>query len=707
MARVFLASTYQDLKDYRDAVYVAVRRLGHQSDISLPSLENWASTDQAPLARTLDEVRTSHVVVFLVAWRYGYVPEGQGYSLTELELKTAREASVPCLVFMVPDDAPWPPEHIDEDLTKIRRLRKSLLEQFVVSFFTTPDELARNVALALHQWVATGSLSPDRTLVPANETPAAEVFLSYAHEDNAVAQSLAERISREKWSVFWDREIPVGFTWDDIVEGALDAAKCVVVLWTTSAKNSEWVRIEAAEGADRGILAPALIEETKIPLRFRRIQAANLVGWSPRHADTPGMLALISAIDRLVRGRSADLLGEKGMTGRDSPVDRIIAKLKNNPVAAVLIAIGTVVIALSTFTDGARILLGLLKGQAAESARTELNNLSAEYTPQAFVASVRQGDIRKVRLFLRAGMNPNAKDDESNTALMYAIAESRAEMIKDLLDAKADVNEKNSGGATALDWAAARGQVDTVRLLSDKGAGAETIDEAFISAAEKGHPDVMRVLLEKGARLNEIGASALLAAAGSTTIGVADQDRSETVKFLLSHGADVNVKNKEGWTGLLLAVDQGRTSIVQTLLDGGADVNAKCDCRGYLFGGWTALMMASREGRDEIVNVLVAKHAAADIRNNSGKTALALAAAKGDAAVVRTLLDAGADVNARDGEGRTPLMQAALEGNVEVAKVLLQRGARIEDKDDHGKTALQLARSEANADLVRMLTRPR
>jgi len=88
------------------------------------------------------------------------------------------------------------------------------------------------------------------------------------------------------------------------------------------------------------------------------------------------------------------------------------------------------VIALSTFTDATRNLLRLLKGQSAESARAELNNLSAEYTPQAFVASVRQGDIRKVRLFLAAGMDPNAKDDESNTALMYAIADSRAEMIK-------------------------------------------------------------------------------------------------------------------------------------------------------------------------------------------------------------------------------------------------------------------------------------
>ena len=55
---------------------------------------------------------------------------------------------------------------------------------------------------------------------------------------------------------------------------------------------------------ERGILAPALIEQTKIPLRFRRIQAADLVGWSPDAPDTQGMQALISAIGRCVRGNA-------------------------------------------------------------------------------------------------------------------------------------------------------------------------------------------------------------------------------------------------------------------------------------------------------------------------------------------------------------------------------------------------------------------
>jgi ankyrin repeat protein len=393
---------------------------------------------------------------------------------------------------------------------------------------------------------------------------------------------------------------------------------------------------------------------------------------------------------------------------RAAPADRLLARIKNNPIVAILIAIGTVVIALSTFSNAVRNLLGLLKGPSAASARAELQNLSAAYTPQALVSSIREGDGRKVKLFLAAGMTPNAKDDEGNTALMHAIAGGRTEMISDLVNAKADVNEKNNGGATALDWAAARGQVETVRLLADKGAGAETIDEAFVSAAEKAHPDVMRLLQQKGARLNQIRSRALLVAAGSTIVGVADPDRSETIKFLLSQGADVNAKDQDGWTSLLLAADRGRTPVVQTLLDGGADVNAKCDCRGYLSGGWTALMIAAREGQNDILNLLLAKHAAVDIRNNTGTTALAEAAAKGDAAAVQALLSAGADVNARDEKGRTPLMQAVLESQVEATKVLLQQGARVEEKDSQGKTALQLARGQqAGADLVRLLTTSR
>lgn len=302
MARVFISSTFQDLRAYREAVYVAARRLGHESI----AVEDWAATDQPPLERSLADVRASEVAVFLVAWRYGYVPPNEQYSVTELEYRAALDANVPCLIFLVGDNTPWPREYYDHDSTNISRFRRQLVENHLVAFFDTPETLALQVAVSLHSWVARGSRQPSPTppdAVLATEAPGPEVFLSYAHEDIGVAQFVSERIGREKWSVFWDRTIPVGFTWDQIVEEALDAAKSVVVLWSPAARNSEWVRIEATEGAERRILAPALIAETKIPLRFRLIQTANLIGWNPKAPDTPGIIALIAAIRRCLKGK--------------------------------------------------------------------------------------------------------------------------------------------------------------------------------------------------------------------------------------------------------------------------------------------------------------------------------------------------------------------------------------------------------------------
>jgi hypothetical protein len=299
MARVFVSSTIRDLRLHREAVYIALRRLGHQS----VGMEEWAASEQRPLERSLEAVRQSDVMILMVAWRYGVVLPGQVCSLTELELHAAHDQAIPCLIFMVPESAPWPRTEFDDDLTFIRQFRQKLLEQYTVGFFTAPDQLAIQVATALHEWIASGASAPSPArgeVLLTQSAPAAEVFLSYAHEDTLVAKALSDRIVQEKLSVFWDRDIPVGLTWDEIVESALDAAKCVVVLWSPAARQSEWVRIEAGEAAERGILAPALIAETTIPLRFRRIQAANLVGWTQSSPDTPGVRALIAAISRCV-----------------------------------------------------------------------------------------------------------------------------------------------------------------------------------------------------------------------------------------------------------------------------------------------------------------------------------------------------------------------------------------------------------------------
>jgi hypothetical protein len=106
-----------------------------------------------------------------------------------------------------------------------------------------------------------------------------DIFISYAHSDRARAQNLAKALEQHGWSVWWDPRIPPGKIFDEVIEKALNAAKCVVVLWSKNSVTSDWVKAEATEGKKRKILVPVLIDDVEIPLEFRRIQAASLVEW--------------------------------------------------------------------------------------------------------------------------------------------------------------------------------------------------------------------------------------------------------------------------------------------------------------------------------------------------------------------------------------------------------------------------------------------
>jgi hypothetical protein len=88
--------------------------------------------------------------------------------------------------------------------------------------------------------------------------------------------------------VWWDRVIPPGKQYDDVIEQALAGAKCVVVLWSPASAASKWVRIEAGEAFRSERLVPALIDSnTTLPLEFSRVQAADLSQWQASQASEP------------------------------------------------------------------------------------------------------------------------------------------------------------------------------------------------------------------------------------------------------------------------------------------------------------------------------------------------------------------------------------------------------------------------------------
>jgi hypothetical protein len=90
-----------------------------------------------------------------------------------------------------------------------------------------------------------------------------------------------------------------GSLFDETIESALNSARCVVVLWSKHSVSSRWVKTEAAEGAERGILVPAMIDNAPIPLEFKRIEAADLSDWEGEasHREFDQLLKSVAAYD--------------------------------------------------------------------------------------------------------------------------------------------------------------------------------------------------------------------------------------------------------------------------------------------------------------------------------------------------------------------------------------------------------------------------
>jgi len=146
-----------------------------------------------------------------------------------------------------------------------------------------------------------------------------QVFISYSSKDRAKAQKLVRLIKKKGWSVWWDKKIPAGKAFDLAISKALNEAQCVVVLWSKNSVKSDWVWEEAAEGAERKILVPAVIDGVKIPFGFRRIQTVDLSRWRGT-ASSSNFLNLSKAIEALTH------LPSKGRKKSEKKIAKIASK---------------------------------------------------------------------------------------------------------------------------------------------------------------------------------------------------------------------------------------------------------------------------------------------------------------------------------------------------------------------------------------------
>lgn len=402
-------------------------------------------------------------------------------------------------------------------------------------------------------------------------------------------------------------------------------------------------------------------------------------------------------------------------------------------------------------------------------------------------------DLDTAARLIAAGADPNAANALGVTPLMLASTNRSARMAELLLDAAADPNAARPNGETALMHAALAGAADVARALVARGADVNALTSRGFSplmfAAAEGHAAVAGVLAETGADLaarteaivpkqtgyrrsavTEDGSPRRLRDNQALLISQLPQDGDseprrpqggftpllyaamagdlETVRTLVSAGADVNETAADGTTPLIVTLQRGVEEGLWRLPGGrNQHVAAFLLARGadpqLAEAGYTALHVASATGQYDAAQALLEHGADPDDTqlwmpqrfinamipgdaylttgwvSQIGGTPFMLAAKSADAAMMRLLVDHGADPLLTAEGGANALMLAAglakrhatdvgyfiweEDAAIEAIELAIELGLDVNAATDRGETALHGATRHAAHDVIRFL----
>ena len=217
-----------------------------------------------------------------------------------------------------------------------------------------------------------------------------------------------------------------------------------------------------------------------------------------------------------------------------------------------------------------------------ESAQRFLKLRGYEFNEKSFFAAAQARDLMAINLFIEAGINRNAQDEDGRTALISAAARGDLEVVNALLRHKVDLNIKDKQDFAALSHA---------------------IDAMY--------EEVVDVLLSQpGIDPNVRGLNGRPALSAYVW-----RDNQARVERLVALGADVKAVDNDQDTALHGAAQTGNVDVIRLLLDKGADVNAK-----NVVGG-TPLMWTATYGQEQAARLLLSRGANASLKDNDGITA--------------------------------------------------------------------------------------
>src|SRR5947209_945526 len=130
-----------------------------------------------------------------------------------------------------------------------------------------------------------------------------DIFISYARSSEVAASRIAGALQSLGHRVWWDDDLPAHRAYSDVIEENLKSARAVLVIWSTDAAKSEWVRAEADLARQMKKLVQLSIDGALPPMPFNQVQCPALINWMGQ-TDNRAWRKVEASIAELVRGET-------------------------------------------------------------------------------------------------------------------------------------------------------------------------------------------------------------------------------------------------------------------------------------------------------------------------------------------------------------------------------------------------------------------
>ena len=287
------------------------------------------------------------------------------------------------------------------------------------------------------------------------------------------------------------------------------------------------------------------------------------------------------------------------------------------------------------------------------------------------IIAVGNSYIDTAKILIENGANINAVDIEGWSTLSYAVNNGDIEIAKLLLENKAKIKDEL---LIAIKSPIVESSINMMKLLIDNKANINYTDENGFNplniAIESGDMELTKFLITNGANVNSLMQD------GVSLIGYAiAQNNMDLLQILIENGANVNYTNGDSWadTPLKTASRLGLDNVVRILLTRNVDINA-VDMNGN-----TALHTAALNSQLSIVKLLLEKNPNLDIQNKVGNTALHLAVISGNIDIVGELVLKGANTKIRNNDGKYPRDIARANNSAAIFEVLREAENKLSE----------------------------